>query len=343
METNGFIFSVNRDRTFSILPKTWLPTDNLNLIRIKSVGLCSSDYSRIYQNTAHKYPLTPGHEIYGVVEQSSKSYLFEEGDLVAIFPLLPCKKCKSCDNLDFQLCENYSYYGSRQDGGLATYLLAPDWNLKKISIDLERRIGNQVEPLSVVIHALKKFTLDVKEQKLLISGGGFLSFLALEAAKALGISEICITTTSDERQKFFSNLTNVVSSESLEPKRFNCLLDFSGNYRTFEELLPKISNKSEIVLVANRRDDTFISPHAWELILRKEITIRGSWNSTFLNSNEIDDWDIAIEYLETGQVRDLYPHSEVSFINLPNFLKSNPRMNGLNLGFPLVTRISVNV
>jgi L-iditol 2-dehydrogenase len=339
----GVIFSVQQDGTFSNSVKKWEITPNLNLIRIKSVGLCASDFSRIYKNSGYQYPLTPGHEIFGVVESTTETSELSEGDTVTVFPLLPCWKCDSCGIGSFQLCSNYSYFGSRTEGALGTYLLVPDWNLKKISSTVTLAVGNQVEPLSVVIHALRKFKAQGADQHLLISGGGFLTYLATEAAKFLGVTNLCVTTNSVNRRDYFRKLAETVDSHGIEADRFNSYLDFSGNFKTFEEVCMKLKSRSEVVIVANRREDTFISPKSWDLALRKELVIQGSWNSSFSPNLSDDDWDLAIHLLESEVVRNLYPHKEVPLSELPEFFRDLHRDTLQNLHNKLVPRVSVNV
>ena len=104
------------------------------LIKIKYCGICSTDIYRAYNDGAYHYPLVMGHEISGVVEGIGKGCAnFNLGDKVSVFPLLPCFSCDQCQQNNYALCINYSYYGSRCDGGYAEYLLVNSWNLMKIA------------------------------------------------------------------------------------------------------------------------------------------------------------------------------------------------------------------
>ena len=70
------------------------------------------------------------------------------------------------------MCKDYSYYGSRIDGGLQTDLYINHWNLLEISDELDNFSSSLIEPISVCIHASRKIT---KNSSVLIYGGGFLS------------------------------------------------------------------------------------------------------------------------------------------------------------------------
>ena len=73
---------------------------------------------------------------------------FNIGDKVSVFPLLPCFRCDQCQQNNYALCIDYSYYGSRCDGGYAEYLLVDLWNLMKISKNIELKdavLWNQLQ------------------------------------------------------------------------------------------------------------------------------------------------------------------------------------------------------
>ena len=55
-------------------------------------------------------------------------------------------------------CDDYSYFGSREDGGYAEYLDVPEWNLMKLPDDVLFEDAALIEPLSVVAHGLKRLT-----------------------------------------------------------------------------------------------------------------------------------------------------------------------------------------
>ena len=73
-----------------------------------------------------------GHEFVGrVIKTGSKVNKFEIGDLVSAFPLIPCHKCEYCDK-QYNLCEEYDYYGSRRDGSFSEVLDVNEWNIIKV-------------------------------------------------------------------------------------------------------------------------------------------------------------------------------------------------------------------
>ena len=90
------------------------------LIKVKAAGICSSDIPRIYERGTYHFPTIPGHEFAGeVVKVNGEKYNDIVGKRVAVFPLIPCGKCKQCKNKLYEMCENYDYIGSRRNGAFA--------------------------------------------------------------------------------------------------------------------------------------------------------------------------------------------------------------------------------
>ena len=139
------------------------------LVAVKSCGICGSDVPRVYTKGTYHFPTVIGHEFAGrVVWDPQKEY---EGEKVAVFPLLPCFHCKSCEEGNYATCENYDYYGSRRNGGMSEYIAVKRWNLLRVPERVSYNEAAMCEPVSVARHAICK--LSIKEgDNLLISGAG---------------------------------------------------------------------------------------------------------------------------------------------------------------------------
>lgn len=127
------------------------------LVKVKAVGICGSDIPRIYRDGAHQMPLVPGHEFAGEVVQVGK-WVDEEWmhKRVGIYPLIPCRECDSCRKGYFEMCKQYSYLGSRQDGGFAEYVAVPVNNLIELPDAVTYEQAAMLEPMSVAVHAMRQ-------------------------------------------------------------------------------------------------------------------------------------------------------------------------------------------
>jgi threonine dehydrogenase-like Zn-dependent dehydrogenase len=109
------------------------------LVRVEGSGICGSDYE---QYLGHfdgieglmKYPVIPGHEPVGRIEQigdeASRRWQVEVGDRVAIESHVPCGVCVHCGRGHFTICPRKLMYGygelsdgSGLWGGFSEYMM----------------------------------------------------------------------------------------------------------------------------------------------------------------------------------------------------------------------------
>ena len=136
-----------------------LPGEHEVLVEVKAAGICGSDIPRIYQTGAHRMPLIPGHEFAGRVVQTGENTDAKwQNKRVGIFPLIPCHNCVACQKGQYELCRNYSYLGSRRDGGFAEYVAVPECNLIELPENVSYEEAAMLEPMSVACHAPRRVT-----------------------------------------------------------------------------------------------------------------------------------------------------------------------------------------
>ena len=97
------------------------------LVHVKACGVCRTDLHIVDgELPVHEFPLVPGHEIVGVVEDIGDGVtdLFP-GDRVGI-PWLghTCGVCANCQSGQENLCPEARFTGYQADGGYAEYVVA---------------------------------------------------------------------------------------------------------------------------------------------------------------------------------------------------------------------------
>ena len=108
------------------------PGEGQVLVRVKAAGVCGSDIPRVLGDAAHFYPIILGHEFSGEVEAVGSGVdTVSVGDRVAGVPLIPCFDCSDCQKGNYSQCGNYSFVGSRIQGGFADYVVLPQRNVVK--------------------------------------------------------------------------------------------------------------------------------------------------------------------------------------------------------------------
>jgi propanol-preferring alcohol dehydrogenase len=96
------------------------------LVRVKACGVCRTDLHLVDgELPACRYPVTPGHEIVGVVEKGGAR--LSQGSRIGI-PWLgwTCGECAYCRRGQENLCERARFTGCHLDGGYAEYVVADE-------------------------------------------------------------------------------------------------------------------------------------------------------------------------------------------------------------------------
>jgi len=189
------------------------PLDNQVLIRVKSVGVCHSDlhlweggydlgdgqFMKVTDRGV-KYPVTPGHEIVGVVEDFGNTASgISKGDEVLVFPWIGCGECPACKVGDENLCDAPKSLGVFQDGGYSDYAMIPN------SKYLAKLDGvNPDAATSLACSGLTAYTAIKKSNQnspefLVIVGAGGLGLMGVQIAKAITKAKIICVDLDDQK------------------------------------------------------------------------------------------------------------------------------------------------
>ena len=262
------------------------------LVRVKSCGVCGSDLSRVFGKGTYHFPTVIGHEFSGEVAFDPKGEL--EGTRVAVFPLLPCFSCESCKNENYATCKSYDYYGSRRDGGMSEYLPVKRWNLLPMPDELSFDEGAMCEPVSVGLHATKK--LGIKEgDNVFISGAGPIGIIAGQWAKSFGAAQVYYIDIDGRKLDFARSLGFDAYKEGI---RIDCAIEGTGNENALTACLEAVKPYGTLVLMGNPSRGIELTQADYWLILRKELQVFGTWNSSY--GERENDWREAIDAMGKG-------------------------------------------
>lgn len=278
-----------------VVEKTIKPAikNDENLVKVKASGVCGSDIPRVFDGKTYHYPLVVGHEFAGIIEDSyDKSKI---GKKVCIFPIKPCFKCDSCKSQNYANCVSYDYYGSRCDGGMQDYVICKDFNLIILPDDMSYRSGAMIEPCAVCLHAIKKATL-TQDSILKIYGAGTIGILCGMIAKARGVKEVYFFDV-DTLKLAFAEKLGFKTSCNVSP---DVVIDASGAMPAVASAIKEVKPFGEIIFLGNAHKDMNFTLETYSAILRKQLTIKGSWNSDFKDIE--NDWKDCIELIKSGLI-----------------------------------------
>ena len=287
-------------------PKT---NGNEVLVKVKSTGVCHSDlhlweggydtgdgFMKVTDRGV-KFPITPGHEVVGTVEDIGDLVQgVNIGDMVLVYPWIGCENCSTCFNGDTNLCESPKSLGLFQNGGYAESLLVPDYKfLAKIDgLDPDAAASLACSGLTAFT-AIKK-ALTNKPKNILIVGAGGLGLMGVQLAKALTKSNIICADLDDKKLDSAKELgaTHVVNTKDSDAikkimlicndKGVDSIVDFVNAPPTVKMSLSIIRKRGNIVLVGLFGGSVELPLVSVPL---KAITIQGAYTGNYNDMVEL--------------------------------------------------------
>ncbi len=179
------------------------------LLRVEMAGICGTDLKILHGKYAGNinYPLIPGHEIVGMVEEvgelASARWGVHVGDRVAVDAFIACGRCAACLSGNTRYCVEMGDYGVSMSaakaphlwGGFAELLyLAPGAQVFKLPDTCSDELGILVP--AVISNALR-WTDDIGQvsvgSSVLIQGPGPIGLACVAVARALGAAKVIVT------------------------------------------------------------------------------------------------------------------------------------------------------
>jgi len=189
------------------------PEGDQVLVKVNSVGVCHSDlhlweggydlgdgqFMKVTDRGV-KYPVTPGHEIVGTVEDIGNNVSgIEKGDQVLVFPWIGCGECPACKVKNENLCDAPKSMGVFQDGGYSDYALIPSFKyLAKLDgVDPDAATSLACSGLTAYT-AIKKANQNSPEFLVIVGAGG-LGLMGVQIAKAITDAKIICVDLDDQK------------------------------------------------------------------------------------------------------------------------------------------------
>lgn len=292
-----------------------VPGENEVIVAVRAEGICGSDIPRIFKNGTYTFPLIPGHEFSGVVSSIGKNVdQIWQGKRVGVFPLIPCRTCESCRKKQYEMCKNYDYLGSRRDGGFAGYVAVPADNLIALPDQVSFEEAAMLEPMAVAVHAMRRIQPG-KQDTIAVCGLGTIGLLLLMFLKEAGIENILVIGNKDSQKKIVHRMgiaeekycdyrekdAQAWIMERTNGRGADVFFECVGRNETVLLAVNNAAPGGKIMLVGNPYTDMMFDRAVYWKILRNQLTVTGTWNSSF-DHNIQDDWHYVMERLEQNRV-----------------------------------------
>ena len=251
------------------------PKNDQVLVRVESAGVCHSDlhlwdggyagpqgvFMKV-EDRGVKFPLTPGHEIAGMIEEMGESATgFSKGDKVLVYPWIGEGTCPACRIGEENICDAPRSLGVYQDGGYSEMVLVPShkYLVKLQGIDPDSAASLACSGLTAYT-AVKKASAQAGDTLIIVGAGG-LGLMAVQIAKAITNARVAIVDIDDKKLaeakrlgadelvnsgagdsvKVIKDITNNLGAEAV--------IDFVNNAKTAPNSINMLRKRGRLVMV----------------------------------------------------------------------------------------------
>lgn len=288
-------------------------------VRIGFCGVCGSDIPRIFSKGTYSFPTVCGHEFAGTVDLCGADVdEFTPGDNVVVFPLIWCGKCAACENGKYVQCNDYDYLGSRSDGAFAEYVVAPKENIIRVPDGVTLEEAAQTEPAAVALHAIRRVKESLVGKTVAIFGTGPIGLMVAMWTRIIGTAQVLLFDIVPEKLKLaqrlgFENVYNSTIEKPIEVTNrrtggngAHVCIEAAGVPDTYLYALWSVRRGGSVVLLGNPAADVTLPAPLISQLMRREVSLLGTWNSDYSVSGNDDDWRTVLQTMASGTL-DLLP------------------------------------
>jgi D-arabinitol dehydrogenase (NADP+) len=250
------------------------------LIKVKAVGICGTDIHIFKGEYFTEFPVIPGHEFSGVLEEVGKqAKYFKEGDRVTADPNIFCESCYFCKRNLQNHCQNLRVIGvsgSQAQGAFAEYVAVPYKNVFALDKAVSFEQGAFVEPLACIAHGMDMAEIRFGSEVLIV-GAGPIGLLLLQSLKAYGGSRVVVLDLDKNKLKIARELgadlalqadgEERASIRDIAPHGFDYVIDATGIPRIVQESLAYLKKAGTYLLFGVCPKDSKITVNPYEIFL----------------------------------------------------------------------------
>ena len=258
------------------------------VVQVARTGICGTDVHIYHNEYMSDFPVIPGHEFGGVIVEVGKEVTRSAvrlGERVAPDPNLYCGHCYFCRNEHANHCLNWQGVGITRAGSFAEYVAVPARACYQLPDAISDAQAAFVEPLSCVIHALKRFRVWPGDE-VLILGAGPMGLILVQALRRSGASQVVVVEKQPDRLALARQLgaTAAIAAgpdqtealRELAPYGFAVVIDATGVPAVIEQAFDYLKPRGQYLQfgVAPNHAKISLSPYD---VFRHDWTIIGSF------------------------------------------------------------------
>jgi alcohol dehydrogenase, propanol-preferring len=257
--------------------QTSKPKGSQVLIKVQSSGVCHSDvhvWEGYYEGIGGqplrttdrgvKYPLTPGHEIAGIVDSLGEQVEgFSKDEKVLVYPWIGEGMCPACRIGEENLCDKPRSLGIYNDGGYAEYVLVPNYKyLVKIGDDdMDTDISAPLSCAGLTAYGAVKNANLKPDDNVVIVGTGGLGLMSIQLVRAVTGARIIAMDIDDKKLQVAKKegADIIVNSKKEDPIKAimeltdklgaDAVIDFVNATKSVEADVQFLRRRAKLVLV----------------------------------------------------------------------------------------------
>ena len=164
------------------------------------------------------------------------------------------------------------------------------------------REAAMLEPLSVALHAVKRSGVKPGDTAAVI-GTGMIGFAAAAWAKALGAETVFVIGRGEAKRAIAEQIPGIsyVTEEESKAIQADVVVEAVGTPQAVSGAVLLARPGGSIVLMGNPSGDLAMEKNVYWRILRKQLNLMGTWNSSY-EKDEACDWTEALDALSKKKI-----------------------------------------
>jgi D-arabinitol dehydrogenase (NADP+) len=279
-------------------------------IKVDQVGMCGTDLHIHEGEFGAVFPLVPGHELVGVVDQLGDGVTrFRIGEQVTVNPNVYCGQCPYCLAGRLGQCDGMLGFGSNFQGFFAEYAIA-EHTLVFSTEGLPIETAVFSEPTSCAMHGLESLQMRPGGSALVL-GAGPTGLLLAQLIASGGASSVTVAAPSQFKLDTASRLgvdrtvritrddpegnIDALLAASPHGDGYDAVVEATGSPVVGDICVPLTRRGGTVLIYGVTREDDVVRFSPFD-VFRREITIRGSFA-------EMTSFGAAIDALRGGRVK----------------------------------------
>jgi L-iditol 2-dehydrogenase len=219
-----------------------VPTAGEVLLRVRACSLCGSDLRPWRQG----WPVTPGHEILGLVDQPGHAL---HGHRALVYIPVWCGHCATCRSGQTHLCDNATeLMGWQRAGGYAEAVAVPEQCLLPVADDVPDHLATLLlDTIGTAAHGIRLSQTLVPRGRALILGAGPIGLGALLVLQQMGYGPIDVVDPNAWRLGVASELGGQAVKVPEPGVRYPLVLECSGKDVARQAALEAVGPRGVVV------------------------------------------------------------------------------------------------